>query len=284
MLPNEYARRSRTTEFTDLYLLDTDKDQVQLVRTESAIWDVCVDGDWVVLSYTKGRDRDAIWIARGHFPSLDSELVDAEAYRRLFRRPDCKPVQDDPRLSASTEVNWLRTEDGFVVRAGGGLKLYRPDGTVMPIDAGNEVWSLRTYASFNRSYLFLGGSRNRQSVELKPISRAKLGDEIVLFWLEPNGKTVPVEVPFGLWHDASGGRYKASRAGLVLNGGFSDSERDAGYQGLYLFDQSGPTRQLAAGPSHMASVSPDGCRIAFAHAPFRSAPMTMKIIDVCRGP
>jgi len=279
--PDENARRRGSGPFTDLYLWDTEADRITLVRTEAAMWDLCVDGTSVVLAYTNARDADRVWLATGTFPQLTEERVDLETRNRLFRRPDCKPIEQDPRIRRGSDVSWLRSEDGFVLHEGGGLTLYRPNGTVIALNAGNESFPLRGYAPFTRSYLFLGGSRDRKTGALKWSSGAKPGESIVLFSMQSDGRTQSFDVPYGLWHRASGEDYQVSRRGVLLAGGWSDNENTPGFAGVYLFETSGITLQLVRGPSAVMGVSRNGCRIAIANAATRSAALMMKVVDIC---
>ena len=279
--PDENARRRGSSPFTDLYLWDTEADRITLVRTEAAMWDLCVDGLSVVLAYTNARDADRVWLATGTFPQLTEERVDLETRNRLFRRSDCKPIEQDPRIRRGSDVSWLRSEDGFVLHEGGGLTLYRPNGTVIALNAGNESFPLRGYAPFTRSYLFLGGSRDRKTGALKWSSGAKPGESIVLFSMQSDGRTQSFDVPYGLWHRASGEDYQVSRRGVLLAGGWSDNENTPGFAGVYLFETSGITLQLVRGPSAVMGVSRNGCRIAIANAATRSAALMMKVVDIC---
>jgi hypothetical protein len=149
---------------------------------------------------------------------------------------------------------------------------------------GREHWNVKGYAPFAQAYLLIGGLRDRKTHELKYAGSVKPGDNTVLFWLKRNGDSAAIEIPYGLWQRASGDRFRPSRAGILLSGGFSDDENETGHAGLYLFETGGETRRLDAGPSQVLAVSPNGCRVAYENA---STPklarqaMTLKIVDVC---
>lgn len=279
--PNPIGSQSEGTQFPDLYLWDTDEDRITVVRTAHGIYDVCVDGAKVTFKYMRDRTDSLSWLASGTFPDFEERRVDTEEARHWFRRPDCERVPDH---LANRDVRFLRSEDGYLVRDKEGIALHRPDGSIRRLDVGQEFLVLQGYAPFARAYLLLGGSRDRERRNLKDSGQAKPGDSTVLFWLKRDGDTAAVEIPYGEWQLASGERYRPSRAGILLSGGFSDNENETGYAGLYLFETGGLTRQLDTGPSRVLAVSPNGCMIAYANAATRTAAlraMTMKIVDVC---
>lgn len=271
--------------FPNLYVWDTDQDRISLIRTEGAIWDMCVDGGKVKFVYAKPGSRDGNWLASGRFPELGDRFVTPDESRRLFRRSDCERTPDDPRVPGGSFRTWLRSGDGYLSGNQDGITLHRPDGVAVRLEVGYQSWPYKGYAPFAGAYLLLGGARDRKTGELKWSSRAKPGEVIVLFWLQPSGKAEPVEVPYGVWNESTGDRYTPTRVGILLAGGAWQGEQAPGFSGLYLFETTGITRRLDLGPSQVSAVSPDGCRVAYANAPnlwTAARAMTMKIIDLCR--
>lgn len=104
----------------------------------------------------------------------------------------------------------------------------------------------------------------------------KKGERV--WWLYPNGRTEEEITP---------ARPYPTRKGIVTMWGKGRSAKDPGSVGLYLWSGENPVK-LIAGFAEDITVSPDGCKLAFAHYPYLdatlikdSAPITLKVIDLC---
>lgn len=281
---DEANRENEAPVFPELYLWDTDENRITLLRTARAIFDLCVDRSHVSYLYATVDAQKANRLASGRFPDLIERETTGEESRRLFMRPDCERAPDLPNENIFA-TTWLRTEHGYLYRENGVVTLHRPDGTTTRVDVGvDNNTSPGVYAPFRDSYLVRGGYRDRHGHEIKLSSNAKPGDGAVLFWLRPNGETTAVDIPYGVWDSPGPFKYYPSAMGVLLPGGRSSNDNFPGFTGLYLFEDGGLTRRLAAGPSSVLAISPNGCRVAYANAPTPAAArhgITMNYINLC---
>jgi hypothetical protein len=104
----------------------------------------------------------------------------------------------------------------------------------------------------------------------------KKGERV--WWLYPNGRTEEEITP---------ARPYPTRKGVVTMWGKGRSAKDPGSVGLYLWSGENPVK-LIAGFAEDITVSPDGCKLAFAHYPYLDAtlikdpaPITLKVINLC---
>ena len=110
-----------------------------------------------------------------------------------------------------------------------------------------------------------------------------------VWWLTPEGSITEVLIPSGPWNAGGGVFFTPSQRGvLVTYQGGVKSNRDPGTQGIYLVQENGATKKLIGGFVHPAGLSPDGCKIAFSHAPNAETDRpndknrrTLKMIDLC---
>lgn len=110
-----------------------------------------------------------------------------------------------------------------------------------------------------------------------------------VWWLTPDGSTTEVLIPSGPWNAGGGVFFTPSQRGvLVTYQGGVKSNRDPGTQGIYLVQESGVIEKLIGGFVHRIGVSPNGCKVAFSHAPNVESDRpnhknrrTLKVIDVC---
>ena len=101
------------------------------------------------------------------------------------------------------------------------------------------------------------------------------------WWLYPDGKDQEVTLPVALSPNPTS-------QGLVTGWGKFKSNRDPGTVGLYLWVDSKPPANLIIGHAQEVLVSPNGCKLAFAHYPYVDATqikdpgrITLKMINLC---
>ena len=111
-----------------------------------------------------------------------------------------------------------------------------------------------------------------------------------VWWLTVDGSVTEVLIPPGAWNAGGGVRFDPTTEGIIVtyHGGFK-SYSNPGTQGVYLVRNEGRGQKLISGFAIRVGVSPDGCKIAFSHAPHLEADRnpddknrrTLKMIDFC---
>jgi hypothetical protein len=110
---------------------------------------------------------------------------------------------------------------------------------------------------------------------------------LYVWWLSPDGEIDKIEVPLGAWARGRLIFYPTLKGVFVVNR-HSKSDRDPGNAGGYLV-QGTTVKKLVGGVlTDVSAVSPDGCRIAFSHAPSQDTDRfdsknhrRLKMIDIC---
>lgn len=110
------------------------------------------------------------------------------------------------------------------------------------------------------------------------------------WWLTPEGTVTEVMIPPGSWNAGGSVRFDPTKKGMTItyHGGFK-SYNDPGAQGVYLVQENGDTQKIITGFAIRVGISPDGCKIAFSHAPNLESDRrptdknrrTLKMIDLC---
>jgi len=279
-----------------VFLWDIAQNRLELITTAQSVTGICVDGSNVLIE-TQERNSDGVvteWVHQGTWPTLSKRLKHPLEQLPRSRRVDCKPYQPKPTQWSQAEITWLREGHGFIAntssRAGWETVLVRGDGSKVPLPTNHHGSSVLDFAPWRDAYLLQGGVREPGSPLLRSPSGRRRGDESVLFWLLPDGRSTEVVIPFGLWDFYSNNvspAYRATRVGLVLAGGRSDNEHVEGYAGLYFFPTGGQVVRLIGGQAWMGAVSPDGCKVGFWQSPNavdrEAKGSSAKAIDLCKG-
>ena len=111
-----------------------------------------------------------------------------------------------------------------------------------------------------------------------------------VWWLTPEGTVTEVMIPPGVWNAGGSVQFTPTQKGvLVTYHGGAKSDRDPGTQGVYLIQDNELAQKLIGGLVIRVGVSPDGCKVAFSHAPNAEADRpdrknrrTLKMIDLCK--
>jgi hypothetical protein len=165
------------------------------------------------------------------------------------------------------------------------VQLVRADNRAVTLPFGSrEFASTRVaYYEFSGAYLISSlyfDAKQRQSVSPWPASIERPA------WLvSPDGTASRQTIPKGPWSGKDDPFVYLSKAGLVLVRHGGSSERT---DGLYLVSD-GRTQHLLPGRVGPVGVSPDGCSIAFTHAPSLEADVedpkenrrTLKAMRLC---
>lgn len=149
----------------------------------------------------------------------------------------------------------------------------------LPFNRESVSWSLAEYFRFKGAYLLW------DHVLPDNIRRPwNATDCLPAWWLNSDGTTEELCIPSGPWSRrfASVLVEPTKRGFFIVSHGFSP-DGAPGVAGGYLVAQGGRARKVISGYVETASVSPNGCRLAFSHAT-KSIPValrTLKVVDVC---
>lgn len=142
------------------------------------------------------------------------------------------------------------------------------------------------YYPFRQAYFLCPASYFTQGTHLTPWPQ---NVPLYIWWLFPDGKIDKIEIPLGEW--ARGGlTFYPMLEGIFVVNRHSRSDRDPGNAGGYLVQGTAVKKLVSGVLTDVSAVSPDGCRIAFSHAPSQDADRfdaknrrRLKMIDVCDG-
>ena len=111
-----------------------------------------------------------------------------------------------------------------------------------------------------------------------------------VWFLTPDGNVSEINISSGAWNAGGGVRFDPTKKGITItyHGGFK-SYSDPGTQGVYLVREDGRVQKIITGFAIRIGASPDGCKIAFSHAPNLESDRhptdknrrTLKMIDLC---
>lgn len=227
---------------------------------------------------------------RGKF---NEELVDQTADRKEDKL-NCRYISVWPTFTQGKTHRILHELDGYLVldQAATNVKfenypllyLKAKDKQAIALPFHRYEADQVAYAPFARAYF------------LYPLSYFKDGTHIVswppnipliTWWLSPQGNVEKGEIPLGPW-TKGGLRIYPTKEGVFLVNRHSRSDRDPGEAGGYLI-QGATVKKLISGVlTDISAVSPDGCRIAFSHAPSQNSDRfdaknhrRLKMIDIC---
>lgn len=276
---------------TGLFIWDTGKDTVTKYWDIDGLVPLCVFHDQVsFLLRLKNEDKIRLRVV-GKLGSEEQIRTVGDDWVNSF---SCRRHGERPKWFDKTRVRvGLREEDGYLdfgprahVDKSGNAKvmLYRPNetgGVVLPLDP-SRVLNLIEFSEFENGYVIKGIANTTDAV---PVWLFK-ADGTVTSIFEPSGKT---------WERFGWDAYHLTKKGLFLAGG-RGGYAEVGKSGGYLLFRDQLTR-LIAGHVRNASVSPNGCKVAFVHVLHSQAgadsakalrkgktgTRTLKMIDVCQG-
>jgi hypothetical protein len=137
------------------------------------------------------------------------------------------------------------------------------DGKPVTLPFGSREFVATRVAYFEFAGAYLLSSVNFDAKKRATVSPWPAGTERPAWVLRPDGSVTRETVPAGPWSGKDDPFLYLSKAGLLLvRFGGTDDKTD----GLYLVS-GGRTQHLLQGRVGPVGVSPDGCSIAFTHAP-----------------
>jgi len=206
---------------------------------------------------------------------------------------NCRTLEETPGEREGRRWFLMREEHGYIDVGARSYQLAAESAVFYPANgdppvelplAGRET-SRPEYYAFKNAYLIVP---KFYDPELGHIRWNWPGDRPQpLYWLTPDGEITRDAIPSGFWNRGGGLDLVATRAGYVVvyHAGARSAE-DPGFQGVYLIRDDEVVKVLS-GYATMPAVSPDGCRLAVAHAPNIAADLgtgsrrSAKVIEFC---
>lgn len=277
----------------DAWLLIWDTRKNTITKYKQHVLDFCFY-DGVIQYRTVAREPETgkrIWtFYRGKF---NEELVDQTADRKEDKL-NCRYISVWPTFTQGKTHRILHELDGYLVldRAATNVKfenypllyLKAEHKGAIPLPFRRYDADRVNYYPFRQAYFLSPMSYFTNGTHLTPWPQDV---PLYVWWLFPDGETDKIEIPLGTW--ARGGLifYPTPKGVFVVNR-HSKSDSDPGNAGGYLV-QGTTVKKLVGGVlTDVSAVSPDGCRIAFSHAPSQNSDRfdaknhrRLKMIDVC---
>jgi hypothetical protein len=278
----------------DAWLLIWDTRKKTIAKYKQHVLDFCFH-DGVIQYRTVAREPvtgKRIWtFYRGKF---SEELIDQTPDRKEDKL-NCRYISVWPSFTQGKAFRILHEFDGYLVlnQAATDVKfenypllyLKAKDKGAIALPFNRYEADQVAYVPFARAYF------------IYPLSYFKDGTHIiswppniplVTWWLSPQeGNVKKAEIPIGPW-TKGGLRLYPTKEGVFLVNRHSRSERDPGDAGGYLVQGTTVKKLISGVLTDISAVSPDGCRIAFSHAPSQNSDRfdaknqrRLKMIDVC---
>jgi len=244
--------------------------------SERDVSQFCVAADRGVMSYLEapaGADPPTCW--RGPPDAMTGEPLQGDEDTRMFNPFTCS-YQPRPDDLVGHSVVPLRPGHGLVdfgaSRERGKARLLTADGRSIELPFGRTDADAHGFAAEGEDYLV--AAREQDGVPCRQLWR-----------LRPDqGAVEEACLP-----ELASSRIARTAIGWVLDKREYPRDGGIGDSGLFLVDDHDRLKKIAAGFTENLAVSPDGCRIAFGHAPDMETTCsdgsykrkTLKIMDLC---
>lgn len=126
------------------------------------------------------------------------------------------------------------------------------------------------------------------NLQPEDLSRWQQSNSLTIWRLDPRRRGKPLTVPAGPWVAIGGGtiQFFPSRAGLLITSNNFARGGAPGDAGAYLLPPRGQPLRLERGLVEDPALSPDGCRLAYAHqlhlaANLAQARKRLVVVDLC---
>jgi|CXWL01.1.fsa_nt_gi hypothetical protein len=279
----------------DQWLLIWDTKTNGITRYKQHVMNFCYR-DGIIQYRTVTRQPDngkRIWtFFRG---KLNEEMIDQTPDRKEDKL-NCEYISVWPKFPQGKTHKILHESDGYLVLDQAATDVKFENYPLLHLKAGNKgVTALPfrryqadrvEYSPFMAAYFLTPTSYfiEETSTHLIPWPS---NVPLYVWWLFPEGKVEKVEIPLGSW-TKGGLKLYPTKEGVFLVNRHSRSDRDPGNAGGYLV-QGTTVKKLVTGVlTDVSAVSPNGCRVAFSHAPTQEADRfdaknhrRLKAVDVC---
>lgn len=279
----------------DQWLLIWDTEKNSVTKYKQHVMNFCYRNG-IILYRVVARQSDSgkrTWtFYRG---KLNDEVIDQTPDRKEDKL-NCHYISVWPKFPQGKAQTILREQDGYLVRdeTTANVKfenyplLYYKSETkeIVPLPFRRYEADRVNYYPFRQAYFLYPASYFTQGTHLTPWPQ---NVPLYIWWLFPDGKIDKIEIPLGEW--ARGGlTFYPMLEGIFVVNRHSRSYRDPGNAGGYLVQGTAVKKLVSGVLTDASAVSPDGCRIAFSHAPSQDADRfdaknrrRLKMIDVCDG-
>jgi hypothetical protein len=281
-------------EHQALLVWDTTKHSITMLK-QNISW-LCYRNGVVLLSQKIDNPAGGPWKYRFFRGPLGREQPYEQDSKDLPDRLNCRAVKTNAGHERGHSGRYLIEGHGYLdlgdkhasPRMNPPVMFFRQadsEGVTLPFGV-RQVENIEYY-NFKKAYFLYGWFFDEKTGGVTTLWPKNLPHPV--WWLTPEGSTTEVLIPSGPWNAGGGVLFTPSQRGvLVTYQGGVKSNRDAGTQGVYLVQQNGVTKELIGGFVHRPGLSPDGCKIAFSHAPNAEADRpndknrrTLKMIDLC---
>lgn len=281
-------------EHEALNVWDTVKDAVTLQKRN--ISSLCYRNGIVLLGQKIDNPAGGPWEYRFFRGPLGNEQLQRKESKDRLDHLNCRIVEKSP--GQGHERRYLLDGHGYLdygeirssdLRANPPVVLVKEDASkriVLPFGK-RQVESMEFYP-FKRAYFLYGAFLDPSTRIVKSPWPNTVPHP--LWWVMPEGTVSEVLIPPGVWNSGGSLQFTPTMKGVVATyHGGTKSNRDPGTQGVYLIRENGVSRIIIRGFVARIGVSPDGCRVAFSHAPNYEADRrpsgknrrTLKMINLC---
>jgi hypothetical protein len=278
-------------------LLEWDTAKHSIIMLKQNISSLCYRNGIVLLGQKVDSPAGGPWKYRFFQGPLGNERPQVKGDTDLLDHMNCRIVKNNTANDKRPPGRYLLEKDGYLGRSkkrppeqhANLPAMYFKEGESegIPLPFGVRQIESVEYYDFKRAYFLYGWFYDSAIGGVTTLWPRTLPHPV--WWLTPEGSTTEVMIPSGPWNAGGGVFFTPSQRGvLVTYQGGVKSNRDPGTQGIYLVQENGGTEKLIGGLVHHLGVSPNGCKVAFSHAPNIEADRpdhknrrTLKVIDVC---
>lgn len=196
---------------------------------------------------------------------------------------DCRWVTDEILSGPNNANQWfplLKGDGSILFETDSGRRLVRwidakGKSTVLPVDADRISLSSFRYLGWENSY-FVAETWSRFSRKEKELSYCVPGAKIY----PKDGRVEEVCAPFDMANTANAVMFHPTKIGWLRGTVYRNTPHGVKTGGIYLIRPNGKVEKLVDGQLENWSVSPDGCRTAFALRPSEGRGW-LEVIDLC---
>jgi hypothetical protein len=282
-------------EHQALLAWDTTKHSITMLK-QNISW-LCYRNGVVLLSQKIDNLAGGPWKYRFFRGPLGEEQPYEQDAKDIPDRLNCRVVKINAADGRRPPGRYLLEKDGYLGRDKNQPSDQRANSPAMyfkgeesegiPLPFGVRQVESIEYYDFRKAYFLYGWFYDAKIGGVTTLWPKTLPHPV--WWLTREGSTTEVLIPSGPWNAGGGVLFTPSQRGvLVTYQGGVKSDRDPGTQGVYLVQGNGATKKLIGGFVHRPGLSPDGCKIAFSHAPNAETDRpngknrrTLKMIDLC---
>jgi hypothetical protein len=282
-------------EHEALLVWDTTKQSVTLQKRN--ISSLCYRNGVVLLGQKIDNPAGGPWQYRFFHGPLGDEQLQKKNKEDSLDYLNCRIVGKRTGKAQGPVRRYLLEGHGYLdlgeaqasLRANPSVVVIREtDSTGVALPFGVRQMERIEYYDFKKAYLIYGRFFDATTGVVKSPWPRDLPHP--MWWVTPEGSVSEIKISPGEWDAGGSVLFSPTQKGIVItyHGGFK-SYTNPGTQGLYLVREDGRVQRLITGSAIRVGVSPNGCKIAFSHAPNLESDRhptgkqrrTLKMIDLC---